>query len=181
MINFNEFQLLFRFVFRPNCLHSSKNRKLMNYYTTLLRLKCSIFRKNLLSFVNRAVFSNGSEIRVHVAKCSNTKYSRQRMLSNVVVSAVNMPSDDDTSDAKVSPSEWNIFVFVQTHTHNTRIRIIKHFILAKHLSCRHIPYAATVERLRSVIQCEKDFGRWNVKSMSVSRVRECNEMLPKYG
>lgn len=82
-----------------------------------------------------------------------------------------------------------IRVCVYTHTsrtHNTRIRIIKHFILAKHLSCRHIPHADATELSveKHHTDCKKDFGRWNVKSMSVSSVSvtkssECCQNMTK--
>lgn len=144
MINFHEFQLkisklrikfrlldvllslpskiqlnnrcLFRFVFRPNCLHSSKNRKLLNCYVA-----DQMFPKILLPFVNRAVFSNendsGSSYGMKACRIQPAK----NVLNNVVVFEVNMPSDDDTSNAKVPPGEWNIFVFVYIRTHLAHI------------------------------------------------------------
>lgn len=85
------------------------------------------------------------------------------MLSYGVVSAVNMPSDDDTSDAKIPPSEWIIFVFANIHTshrhpNNKTFYLSKTFILPTHSMCGYW----------RLLSSEKDFGCWNVKSMSAS-------------
>lgn len=64
-----------------------------------------MFPKILLPFVNRAVLSNendsGSSYGMEACRIQPAK----NVLNNVVVFEVNMPSDDDTSNAKVPPSE----------------------------------------------------------------------------
>lgn len=100
------------------------------------------------------------------------------MLNDVVVLAASMRSDDDTSAANFHRQANEIFVFLFVYTYNTGI--IKHFILTKHLSCRHIPHAAAADANRLLkshaearekeqerfwsLECEINVCQWSSKT-----------------